>query len=317
MPSYIDRTLKILKLLSQEPYVTSQMVAEKLEVELRSAQRYLEEIACRSFIQCRKVGVQCQYSLINREFYIRDSILNESEISFINILLNLGIDEVKMDDHFLNQLKNKISYLNAIPYSLVSRYGRIDFDKLTRQRSEIETAIRKKKAIRFVYTRYEKPKPFTVHPYHMMFYNGFLMLMCQHNGILKKFAVDFMENVEIDKKTPYMPKDEEEIRDVLANTRTMWFQDVSEPVVVTVRFPRSYSKLLDMKECFPGQRIVSRDDSGYQVEFEAYNEQDCWDLLKWYFPHFTIIAPVNYRHFVIDQVSQFMANHQANDSLKT
>jgi len=309
MQKHVYITLRILKLLSQEPYITSRMVADDMQLSVRSAQRYLDEISCRSFVHTEKIGTQIRYFLLKNEFYIENSILNDVEISFINMLLNLGVDELKMDGSFIDQLKSKIFYMSTIPYSAVTRYDKVDFARLTRQRLEIEKAIKKKKVISFVYTRYSNPQEFTAHPYRMIFYNGFLMLLCLHDQILKKFAVDFMENIQIDRKIAYIPKNEEEIKILLSNVRSMWFQNSTSPVTVQVKFFKMLTKLLEMKECFPNQRIISKDDTGCLVEFDAHNEQDCWDMLKVYIPNFIIISPEPYRDFICNQIGIFVNNH--------
>ncbi len=89
----------------------------------------------------------------------------------------------------------------------------------------------------------------------------------------------------------------------------MWFQNSTSPVTVQVKFFKMLTKLLEMKECFPNQRIISKDDTGCLVEFDAHNEQDCWDMLKVYIPNFIIISPEPYRDFICNQIGIFVNNH--------
>jgi len=93
MNKNIGTTITLLQLLSKNLWVNSKIVKEELEVSMRTAQRYLDELSLKHFIKQEKIegGKGFRYSF-KGGLKINKYALQENETSFLMALFELGLN---------------------------------------------------------------------------------------------------------------------------------------------------------------------------------------------------------------------------------
>jgi predicted DNA-binding transcriptional regulator YafY len=288
--------VRLLQLLNERKSITTRIVADALQVHVRTAQRYLNDISVLPCVICDEE--KHTYSL-SAGYSINDSILNTQEISLLYVLLDYAAHVLGPERAAIPaKVKEKLAQVNEI-YHVIQEEG-MEIGSLGPIRLTLESAIQERKFVAFTYTRYDAD--YTVEPYRIVHAGGFWYLVAGHEGKLKKFLLDFIEGVAVTDQ--YFPAPPAELAAKLAAARTIWF-DEGEPVKVTVEFDGEVSHFFRRKQFFPAQEIKEEKENGsIIVTLEAANEMDFFQQAARWMPYFRVIGPPEYREFIREQARQ-------------
>lgn len=294
--------VRLLQLLNERKSITTRIVADALQVHVRTAQRYLNDISVLPCVICDEENHT--YSL-STEYSINDSILNTQEVSLLYVLLDYAAHVLGPDRAAIPaKVKEKLAQANEV-YHVIQEEG-MEIGSLGPLRLALESAIRERKMVAFTYTRYAAD--YSVEPYRIVHAGGFWYLVAGHEGMLKKFLLDFIEGVAVtDQCFPAPPA---ELAARLASARTIWFGE-GEPVQVTVEFKPEVAHFFKRKNFFPAQEIVEeKKDGSIVVALEAANEMDFFQQAARWMPYFRVIKPREFREFIFDVASQASMQHK-------
>src|SRR5512141_1516721 len=84
-PAMMDWALRLLRLLNERKVLTSRIVSEEFEVNIRTAQRYLFFLAT---LPCVVVDEEKHTYSLTSDYVISDKILNTSEMALVCALID-------------------------------------------------------------------------------------------------------------------------------------------------------------------------------------------------------------------------------------
>ncbi len=289
-PAMMDWALRLLRLLNEKKVLNSRIVADAFEVNIRTAQRYLLYLAD---LPCVVVDEEKHTYTLTSDYVISDKILNASEMAMVCALIDYAT-HIFGPEHskFLQGLKHRIFRMPDV-YQILSEEA-IDIGKVTAVQQAVERHIKQKEVVSFSYSK--KGKRYTVEPYKILYHEGFWYLVGLHDGILKKFVLDFIEGIRsANRNYKEIP---ENIRKTLHEAKTIWFNE-KEPDRVTVEFDREVAHFFDRKSIFPRQEIVERKANGNVVlSFDVHNEMDFREQVARWMPFFEVHGPARYREYI-------------------
>jgi predicted DNA-binding transcriptional regulator YafY len=288
--------VRLFQLLNERRSITTKIVADELQVHVRTAQRYLNDISVLPCVVCDEE--KHTYSL-SPVYVINDSILNTQEISLLYVLLDYAAHVLGPDRAAIPaKVKQKLAQVNEV-YHVIQEDG-MEIASLVAIRLALESAIQERRIVAFTYTRYDAD--YTVEPYRLVHAGGFWYLVAGHEGKLKKFLLDFIEGVEVTDQ--YFAAPPAKLAARLTFARTIWF-DEGEPVRVTVEFDGEVAHFFRRKQFFPAQEIKEeKEDGSIIVSLEASNEMDFFQQVARWMPYFRVVEPPEYREFIRDQARQ-------------
>ncbi|MDO8737392.1 MAG: hypothetical protein Q7J17_00270 [Candidatus Deferrimicrobium sp.] len=125
-PAMMDWALRLLRLLNEKKVLTSRVVAEEFDVNIRTAQRYLLYL---SDLPCVVVDEEKHTYTLTSDYVITDKILNTSEMSLVCALIDYATHIFgKEHSKFLAGLKNRIFRMPDV-YQIVKDEA-IDMEKV-------------------------------------------------------------------------------------------------------------------------------------------------------------------------------------------
>ena len=289
-PAMMDWALRLLRLLNERKVLTSRTVADSFEVNIRTAQRYLLYL---SDLPCVVADEEKHTYSLTSDYVINEKILNTSEMSLVCALIDyathiFGTGHSK----FLAGLKNRIFRMPDV-YQIISEEA-IDMSKVASVQQALERHIKQKEVISFTYSK--KGKRYAVEPYKILYHEGFWYLVGLHEGIVKKFVLDFIERIRrTGREYDEIPED---VRKTLHEAKTIWFKEKA-PDRVTVEFDADVCHFFERKNVFARQEIVRRTDDGkIVVSFDVHNEMDFREQVARWMPYFKVLAPDRYRDYI-------------------
>lgn len=291
-PAMMDWALRLLRLLNERKVLTSRVVAEEFGVNVRTAQRYLLYL---SGLPCVVADEEKHTYTLTSDYVITDKILNTSEMALVCALIDYAVHIFgKEHSKFLAGLKNRIFRMPDV-YQIVKDEA-IDMGKVASVQQALEGHIKRKEVVSFTYAK--KGKRYTVEPYKILYHGGFWYLVAMHDGILKKFLLDFIEGIRATERA--CGEIPESVRKTLADAQTIWFQD-KEPDRVTVEFDAKVANFFERKGVFPRQEIVRKEKEGrVVVSFDVHNEMDFREHVSRWMPFFRVVSPEKYRRYIVD-----------------
>ena len=291
-PAMMDWALRLLRLLNERKVLNSRIVAEEFDVNIRTAQRYLLYLAS---LPCVVVDEEKHTYTLTSDYVITDKILNTSEMSLVCALIDYATHIFgKEHSKFLTGLKNRIFRMPDV-YQIVKDEA-IDMEKVAAVQLAAERHIKAHEAISFLYRR--SGKRYTVEPNKILYHGGFWYLVAMHDGIVKKFLLDYIEGIRPTGRT--CGEIPESARKALSDAQSIWFQDKA-PDRVTVEFDAEVAHFFERKSIFPHQEIVRREKDGkIVVSFDVHNEMDFREQVSRWMPYFTVASPDIYRSYVVD-----------------
>ncbi|GAB4234289.1 MAG: hypothetical protein OHK0028_10390 [Deltaproteobacteria bacterium] len=291
-PAMMDWALRLLRLLNEKKVLTSRIVAEEFNVNIRTAQRYLLYL---SDLPCVVTDEEKHTYSLTSDYVITDKILNTSEMALVCALIDYATHIFgKEHSKFLAGLKNRIFRMPDV-YQIVKDEA-IDMEKVAAAQLALERHIKAREAISFNYRK--SGKRYTVEPCKILYHGGFWYLVAMHEGIVKKFLLDFIEGIRATGRA--CGEIPESVRKTLSDVKSIWFQDKA-PDRVTVEFDANVAHFFERKSIFPRQEIVRKGKDGkIVVAFDVHNEMDFREHIARWMPYFKVVSPEKYRSYILD-----------------
>ena len=301
-PAMMDWALRLLRLLNERKVLTSRIVAEEFGVNIRTAQRYLLYL---SALPCVITDEEKHTYSLTSDYIVSEKILNVSEMSMVCALIDYAT-HIFGPEHsrFLTGLKNKIFRMPDV-YQIVKEEA-IDMEKVASVQLALERHIKAREVISFLYRR--SGKRYIVEPFKILYHGGFWYLVAMHDGIVKKFLLDFIEGMRSTGKT--CREVPESVRKTISDAQTIWFED-KEPDRVTVEFDADVAHFFERKSIFPRQEIVRKEKDGkIVVSFDVHNDMDFRDHIARWIPYFRVLEPVRYRDYIRGVATQVATQNE-------
>ena len=291
-PAMMDWALRLLRLLNERKVLTSRIVAEEFEVNIRTAQRYLFFLAT---LPCVVVDEEKHTYSLTSDYVISDKILNTSEMALVCALIDYATHIFgKEHSKFLIGLKNRIFRMPDV-YQIIKDEA-IDMEKVAGVQLDLERHIKARDAISFLYRR--SGNRYTVEPCKILYYGGFWYLVAIHDGIVKKFLLDFIEGIRATGRTCKEVPDG--VRKMIDGAQTIWFTD-QKPDRITVEFDANVAHFFERKSIFPHQEIVGKSGDGkIVVSFDVHNKMDFREQIARWMPYFRVLSPDSYREYICE-----------------
>lgn len=300
-PAMMDWALRLLRLLNERKVLTSRIVAEEFDVNIRTAQRYLLYL---SALPCVVADEKKHTYSLTSDYVISDKILNVSEMSLVCALIDYATHIFGPENSkFLVGLKNRIFRMPDV-YQLVKEDA-IDMERIATVQLALERHIKGREVVSFSYRK--SGKRYTVEPYRILYNAGFWYLVGMHDGRVKKWVLDFIEGLRATGRTHgEIP---EPVRKTLADAQSIWFQD-KPPDRVEVEFDAEVAHFFERKNVFPRQEIVRKESDGrIVVSFDVHNEMDFREHVARWMPHFRVLAPDSYRDYIAGVAARVVERH--------
>ncbi len=299
----LGKALGLVKLLNEKGRVDSSDIAKEFNVSIRTAQRYLQEATRVLPIQSEEVGKnKFVYSLMET-YSFKQSLMNNTEMSIMSAL----IDHAKTvlgsgKSEFLDILKKKLFYANTHcqTYHIMEKQA-IDFKKISKINEKLNDCITKKLVIDIYYER--SKKTYRVEPYKILYWDGFWYLVAKHDGIIKKFLLDFIGNIKPTKQCyDEVPSD---LNKTIEKANNIWFEG-NKKEKVTVEIKSEIANYFKRKQILTGQKIIKEKKNGdLVIEFEVSNEQDMFHQIIVWLPNFRVLGPNSLINFLNVQVKRY------------
>lgn len=290
-PAMMDWALRLLRLLNERKVLTSRIVAEEFGVNIRTAQRYLLYL---SDLPCVVVDEEKHTYSLTSDYVLSDKILNASEMALVCALIDYATHVFgKEHSRFLAGLKNRIFRMPDV-YRIV-RDEAIDMEKVAGAQLLLERHIKAREAVSFTYRK--SGKRYVADPYRILYSDGFWYLVAVHDGVVKKFLLDFIEGIRsMGRPCRELPED---IRQKIDGAQTIWFTD-RPPDRVTAEFDAEVAHFFERRNVLPRQEIVGRAGDGkIRVSFDVHSEMELREHLARWMPCFRVVSPERYRSYIL------------------
>jgi predicted DNA-binding transcriptional regulator YafY len=290
-PAMMEYALHLLRLLNERKRITSRVVADEFDVDIRTAQRYLLHL---SALPCVVVD-EATHSYSLASDYFSDRILNSSEMTLFLALVDYAT-HIFGEDHskFLAAVKNRVLREPGI-YRIVNDEA-IDLDRVADVQVALERFIKTREAVRFAYRK--SGKTYVADPYRILYQGGFWYLVGRHDGKVKKWNLDMIEGLKGMKR--WYEAIPPEMEAAIDTARSIWF-DARPPERVTVDFDPEVAHYFTRKPFFPGQEIVGAlPGGGVRLSFDVHGEMDLKEQLARWMPYFRVVSPEKHRGHMAD-----------------
>ena len=180
----------------------------------------------------------------------------------------------------------------------------VDPETVVDNRRLLEKAIQEMRKVKFHYRRWNKD--YEVIPFRILYHEGFWYLVARHENIIKKFALDHIEQPEI---TLHHSDSGDGVDELLSDSKNVWFRDKTK-TSVTVYVDKTVADYFQRKVFFPGQQILQADkDGGMTLTFQAFNREDMFNLVIRWIPHIEVQKPKRYKSFMKKVLETCLQKH--------
>ena len=301
--------LNLIRLLNENRAVTSSLVAEDMNISLRTAQRYLLEMSHLPGV-CYDDARHCWY--MTEKYGLSESYLKQDELAVLSGLFDYA--ENILNNEFspvLRKIKKKV--ISASKRERVVRFLKqdsIEFEKIADIFTEIENYIMNRQEISFLYSK--NGKSYTIRPYRIIYGDGFWYLAGGKGGELRKFSLDLITDIKpTGKLYDEVPA---ELDSAIDEAKSIFF-DASKKVTVECVMMHPMADYLRRKRFFPNQQIIEEyDDMSIRFSFTVGSEIECVKLCLEWLPHLRIISPDEVRHYFVDMLDKSVAMNAGCDN---
>ncbi len=295
--------LNLIRLLNENRRVTSQMVAEDMNISLRTAQRYLSEMSYLPGV-CYDDACHCWY--MSDKYGLSESYLKQDELAVLSGLFDYA-ENILQNEYSgtLRRIKKKV--ISASNRENIIRFLKgdsIDFEKIADIFTELENCILMKQEISFVYEK--NGKTYTVLPYRIIFSEGFWYLAAGKDGAIRKFSLDLMSGVKTTGKT-YDSLPDGLDREI-DGAKSIFFDPHNKRDVVCL-MSKDMADYIRRKQFFPHQQTLEEpEDGSVRFGFVCGSALECFKLCVTWIPHIRIESPADFRDYFRDTLKQASAD---------
>lgn len=237
---------------------------------------------------------------------LETSAQSESEV----IIEMLDSMAKSVDPTFYAKSKKLLQQLK--PYIDRPFYTRIDVEDIGSHLGNvglIEQAIMGKNYINFSYTpnytEYEKTYE-KVGVIKIILFNGFWYILCEHEGIFKKFYLKEMKNIDI---TTERFRPSRDILERVDNSIGIWFNSTVEPFEVLLHVDKEIVIYLQRKPITNNQFLYIQPDGSAELALKITNADEIYPILKYWLPNIRVISPLWLQEEFEDTLKDYLGKY--------
>ena len=302
----IEKAFQIIEVVCREKEFTSKLLAEKLSCDQRTARRYIQKMRYifEDYIEERKKGFYKWKGISELD----DKILDSPNIRLLYALIDLA-EKIGSNKDFWKDIKKAFYVKYEDNLNKIILNNAINYAKIRNIKIKIEVAIKRAKAVKFIYTRYND-KHYTVEPLNIILFQGLWYLVCvdKRDDKIKTFALDLFENTEIledttFEKTKKLKKISKQLEEIISIFQ-IGSNDVYDEIIIEIG--REVADFFRRKDILYKQEIIEDKKNMLRIKFLAKNESDFrLNLFSW-IPFFKVISPKKYEKFYIKMLKEAM-----------
>jgi predicted DNA-binding transcriptional regulator YafY len=290
--------LNLIRLLNENRYVTSNIVADEFGVSVRTAQRYLNEMTYLPGVCCDEENHRWY---LTDKYGLHDSYLKSDELAVLSGIFDYAESLLQSEySDMLRKIKKKIiTASNKENVVSFLKTDTVEFEKIASVFSEIESCILNKLEISFLYSKNDET--YTVKPYRLIYSDGFwYMAGAKEKGEIRKFALDLIKNI----RTTGVTFDDvaQGVGEEIQGAKSIFF-DPHKKIKVECLMQSKLAGFLKRKSSFPYQEIMEEKENGDIVfSFQAGSPLECVKLCLEWIPHIKILSPHIVRDYFVDML---------------
>ncbi len=304
MSEKFHRVWEILNRLDQKETLTPKSLSEDFGVSARTIFRDFEVIYSHFPVIFNREAKTYQfmegYSLqklkISRDELITLLLSRE-------IVLKLGAPLTENLDKIINkittQTRSEGSTAN-IPFWV--DFPEVDFSRISKAYPRIEKAIRDEKRIWIKYVDLNQNiTERKVDPYSIIFSDGFCLAIgyCHLRGDIRKFALDFIEEIRLLDESFEKPKDFD-LKKYFKSSFKIFEGEIEK---IVLRFDKNVSSLVIRRKWHPSQKIRRKKDGDLIIEFELAGTEEIRSWIYTWIPYCEVIQPLSLRKQIKEELS--------------
>ncbi len=298
----LEKAFQVIEIVCREKEFTSKKLAEKLNCDQRTARRYIQKLRYifEEYIEEIKKG-KYRWKGIKE---LDDKILDSPNVRLLYAFLELA-KKIGSDKKFWENVKNLFYVKCEDSLNHIIFQNTINYEKIKDIKIKIEEAIKRGKAIKFKYTKYNRY--YIVEPLKIILFQGFWYVVGIHqkDNKLKTLALDFFENVEILEDEPFeKTKKIRNVSKLLDEINSIFQIDSCENFdEIIIEISPEVADFFRRKDILYRQEIIEDKDNTVKIKFFVKNEYDFkLSLFNW-IPFFKVISPEKYKKFYIKMLT--------------
>ena len=299
--------IKLIKLMNEKKTVTTKQVAEELEVSQRTAQRYMSDM---SYLPGICYDTEACHWFLTEKYELSDSYLSKEELHIMSALFDYAKNISGGSSGLIDKLKRKIitASVNKPVVHILSESA-VDFSSVSDTFEALEQHIDARSEISFYYIK--KDKSYTAYPYKIIYSDGFWYLAAEHEGILKKFSADKIQNIAATgnkyKTIPEWAVEE------LNNAKSIFFGG-GRLTEVTAEIHSKMADYFVRKPFFQDQKIIGNTAEGNLIiTFNVGNMYECMKMSYDWLPYIKILSPDSFRDYFKTTLKESLDFHAETD----
>lgn len=294
----IERCLGIVRTLQTNQKASSQMLAEKFDVGVRTIQKDINE-------RLRPFPIETD----NRGWYWmsetrldRASLLDDEEEIVLMLALEL-LEESDNISHYSRSIMQKMLNSRSVnPFFIKQReLEPIDIDSLLV--NALEEAIEARRIVQIV----TEGKRRRIAPYKIVNFDGLWYLYARdlRDDRIRTWLLRDLRDVRAENETHDLSH--EQIEKALEHTHTAWFEDGGNFEVVVKVHPE-IAEFFRLRKHLSSQEIEEEHDDGtLLVSFDVSSDEDVDNLIKSWLPHIEVVSPERFRDRITEELKAYLA----------
>ncbi|WP_200762487.1 helix-turn-helix transcriptional regulator [Nitrosophilus alvini] len=290
----LTRLIKILKKLQDGETLQTKNIAEEFQIDNRTAQRYINDYLS-NLVELERIGrgvrLKRDITLDDKEQFVIDTLEKMAE--------DMGSEFYSKAHYLLKKLKN----FNENP--VFTKILMEDISDKMDYVLKLEKAIKNKNKIGCRYSDTKKTE-YILHPLKIANFEGYWYLIAvdNENGLLKKFHLKSIKNIEIKDETFAADKN---VIDKLDSAINVWFQIDREPFEIRLFLDPIAAKYFQRLPISKNQKIIGKDNEGsIEISFKITHEMEIIPLIKSWIPHIIVLEPDSIAKKIKEDVENYL-----------
>lgn len=209
--------------------------------------------------------------------------------------------------NFSLKAKKLLSKLKNEEFSPI--YAKLSIEDISDKFSDIqviEKAIKEKRVLKCNYNDEQHPTYITtIKPLKIVNFDGFWYLVALRDEILKKY---YLKNISHPKITERSFKFDKELKELLDNSISIWFQKDIEPFEVKLYADKLATKYFKRRP-LPTQEINALNSDGtMEISVKITHEMEIIPIVKYWIPHLFVLEPKWIKEIVEKDMQKYSEN---------
>ena len=289
---------KILSKLYAGEALSVTELADEFNVSSRTIQRDLNErLSSFPIYQDGKKWKMQEGFKLEKHHSIEDSVV-------LDIMEGIFVSD---DGIFASKAKQLLSKLKNEEFNPI--YTKLDIEDISDKLKEIallEEAIKNRVVIDSVYDMQGNFISITLKPLKIANYEGFWYLIAidSKDEKLKKY---YLKSIKDIKTTDENFQSDTDLEKLLENSRSIWFDDKTEPFLVTLFISSDIAKYIRRKPILKNQKIIKENSNGtLEISVTITHKMEIIPVVKYWMPHIRVVEPKSIRDDIEEDLKRYL-----------